>query len=186
MGIEFTKRDVKPSQAVKDQLQKLIGGDIKSIRKKLKKEPVAKSVEHTEFIKAEKFISNMSRLLLKPPEKEQSDDVKATSRIEASQEQDNIDRVCKFSAAQYGVEGPIYSAEQRGKIIYIDLNIDHSFYKRFVMENQDGKNREKMMATYYLIYSMASAELNTFNEEQEKFISSYKTMLSINLRTLLE
>ena len=33
MGVEFTKRDVKPTQSIRDQLDAAIGGDLVSIRK---------------------------------------------------------------------------------------------------------------------------------------------------------
>lgn len=197
MGIEFTKRDVKPTQAVKDQLFNHIGGDLKSIRKHTKKDTEHHEEATEEFVKAEKYISSLSRLLLTPPpregeqersegERDSGNNYGAGSKgTKKKKEEDLLNNVCKFSTRDYGEEGPIYTAEQRGKIIYIDLNISHPFYKRFVMENADADSKEKMMAAYYLIYSMAAAELRTFDEDQQEFITTFKSVLSINLRTLL-
>lgn len=171
MGIEFTKRDVRPTQAVRDQLKTLLTGDIKSIRNRLKKASERNASDKMDHSKAERYISSMSRLLLTPPENV------------SSYEEEVLDQVCKFGSRDFGEEGPIYSAEQRGKTIYIDWNIAHPFYKTFILENQD--NPEKILAADYLVYSMAAAELRTFDEDQSEFITNFKSVLSINLRTLL-
>src|SRR5947208_3237308 len=38
LGIEFTKRDVKPIQSISDQIDTLVGGNIKSVRARLRSE----------------------------------------------------------------------------------------------------------------------------------------------------
>jgi hypothetical protein len=50
LGIEFTKRDVKPIQSIRDQLDDALGGNIKSIRSQLKKKAVrteGKTLDHS-------------------------------------------------------------------------------------------------------------------------------------------
>lgn len=223
MGIEFTKRDIKPTQAVRDQLEQFIKGDLRSIRKHLRKDADVKESSNVDYTKAEKYISSMAKFLITPNEKVEDEeewqgnnkdqyegrkgkktDQQNNQNFDNNEEfqyndnnrenlnednsqknEDNLEGVCKFGIKDFSEDGPIYSAEQRGKMIYIDLNVSHPFYKRFILDNQDPENPEKLLAVHYLIYSMAAAELRELDEEKYKFIKSFKSVLSSNLRTLL-
>ena len=89
----------------------------------------------------------------------------------------------KFRTGSFGRESSIYAAEQRGRTTFIDWNIDHPFYERFVLANRD--NRDAFNAVDAMIYSMAAAELKVFDEDNREFVESWKAIFSSNLRTLL-
>lgn len=67
MGIEFTKRDVKPTQSIRDQLDAAIGGDIVSLRKQLKKKAAISEGKEVDYAASERLIDSKSALLIKPP-----------------------------------------------------------------------------------------------------------------------
>jgi len=91
---------------------------------------------------------------------------------------------CKFLERSMGDSGPIYEADQQGKLIVIEWNSDHPFYKNFILANKD--NQEIITAADLLVYSMATAELKTFNSDENfDMLVNFKTIISANLRVLL-
>jgi hypothetical protein len=89
----------------------------------------------------------------------------------------------KFQAAKLGKNGPIYEAEQVGRVTVIQWNIEHPFYERFVLERKDDQTLRTSID--FLVYSMATAELTTLNDENYEMIQNIKTVMSSNLRSLL-
>jgi len=172
MGIEFTKRDVKPRQSVRDQLLEQLAGDLKSIRRKCRetKPDVTQPLDHSQ---AERHITSLSKLLIKPKPKSNPLD-------EASAK---LDEICKFEHRRMSASGPVFEAEQRGKTIYCYWNVDHPFYETFILGHQG--DTHLLLAADYLVYSLAAAELRTFDEDQAGFLETWKTVFSSNLRTLL-
>ena len=65
----------------------------------------------------------------------------------------------------------------------MDWNADHPFYERFILANRD--DREALNAVDAMIFSMAAAELKVFDEDNRKFVETWKAIFSSNLRTLL-
>jgi len=176
LGIEFTKRDVKPIQSIRDQIDKLIGGNLKSIRAQLKKKTIKRESEGLDHTGAERLIDSKAGLLIKPAAKgrgEPEGDAESSTRL----------GTVKFQVGNFGREGPVYAAEQRGRTTFIEWNADHPFYEKFVVANRE--DRDVLNAVDALIFSMASAELKVFDEDSQQFIDSWKTILSANLRVLL-
>src|SRR5262245_11770030 len=66
MGIEFTKRDAKPTQSIRDQLDAAIGGDLVSIRKQLKKRAAVDDSDDVQYADSQRHNDNRATLLLKP------------------------------------------------------------------------------------------------------------------------
>jgi len=181
MGIEFTKRDVKPIQSIRDQLDDLIGGNLKSIRAQIKKKVVKAESEELDHSSSERLIDSKSSLLIKPaPRKEAEPEAETFESTPGSATRLGI---VKFRVGSFGREGPIYAAEQCGKTIFVDWNADHPFYERFVLANRDDQN--VLNAVDALIFSMAAAELKVFDEDNREFVESWKAILSSNLRILL-
>ncbi len=181
LGIEFTKRDVKPLQSIRDQLDEIIGGNVKSIKKQLEKKDIIAESDNFDHSSSERLIDSKAALLIKPAPR---GNVSAhTEENTSNQEHTTPLGSAKFRTGSFGREGPIYAAEQRGKTTFIDWNIDHPFYERFVLANRD--NRDAFNAVDAMIYSMVAAELKVFGEDRRKDVDNWKAIFSSNLRTLL-
>lgn len=182
MGIEFTKRDVKPTQSIRDQLDAAIGGDLVSIRKQLKKRAAIAESYDVDYAASERLIDSKSALLIKPlprPEPEPE-----PQKTEAKETGKPAPGAVQFNVGHFEREGPIYAAEQRGRTIYIEWNADHPFYQKVILENRE--NRDVINAVNAMIFSMAAAELRLFtNEDAQGLFETWKTDLSSNLRILL-
>ena len=177
-GIEFTKRDVTPTQSIRDQLANAIGGELKTIRARLRKRVTKEEAKELDLSTAERWINSKSALLIKPtprgdePEPSGDDTDHAETRL----------GIVRFGTAHFGREGPIYAVEQQGKTITVDYNADHPFFTRFVLENRE--DSDALTAVNSLIFSIAVAELKTFGDN-ETYVSNWKAIVSSNLRTLL-
>ncbi len=182
MGIEFTKRDVKPIQSIRDQIEVMVGGNIKSLRAQLKRKTLKSDSETPDHSASERLIDSKSGLLIKPVAQRSTTQADGAT---TTQDDTSVTRlgVVRFRNASFGREGPIYAAEQRGKTTFVDWNTDHPFYERFVFANRSDKDAASAIDS--LIFSMAAAELKVFDDDHRSFIESWKTIFSSNLRTLL-
>lgn len=193
MGVNFTKREVDPHQVIRDKIRDLVGGQILTIRNRIKGARITtedKDITHEE---SEKLISAKSHLLIRPkPKAENSKDAetphsngKRQGRSPNAQpSQPTLPKaLVKFESVKLGKTGPIYEAEQKGKLIIIQWNVDHPFYQRFVLERKDDPTLRTSVD--FLIYSLATAELTSLNEESFELIQNIKTVMASNLRSLL-
>jgi hypothetical protein len=89
----------------------------------------------------------------------------------------------RFESVMLGASGPIYEAEQVGRVIVIQWNIDHPFYQRFILERKDDQTLRTSVD--FLVYSLATAELTTLNDDNFETIQNIKSVMSSNLRSLL-
>ncbi len=188
LGIEFTKRDVKPLQSIRDQLNDLIGANIKSIKNILDKKSIAAESETLDHTSSERLIDSKASLLIKPAPRgntggnNHSDDAVGAAATTTGEHATPLGSV-KFRTGSFGREGPIYATEQRGRTTFVDWNADHPFYERFILANRD--NRDALNAVDAMIYSMAAAELKVFHEDSREFVERWKIIFGSNLRTLL-
>lgn len=188
-GIEFTKRDVKPTQSVRDQLIQALSGELASIRKRLKKEVTKEEGKDLDLSSSEQWIDSKSALLIKPrpkPEVPGQDEGLEKSGGDASGGKSTAATrlgIAKFKIGSFGKSGGIYEVEQQGKTIIIEWNSDHPFYERFLLENR--KNADVLTAVNSLVFSMAAAELKVFDEDSQVYVQNWKEIVSSNLRTLL-
>jgi hypothetical protein len=173
-GVEFTKRDVKPIQSIRDQLDDAVGASLRSIRSQLKRKVIKKEAEELDHSSAERLIDSKASLLIKPAPR---------GEPAAGPEAETPLGTVKFRLGSFGREGSVYAAEQRGRTTFIDWNVDHPFYERFVIANRD--NREVLNAVHALIFSMAVGELKVFDDDNREFVESWKAIMSANLRILL-
>ena len=180
-GIELTKRDVKPIQSIRDQLDLLVGPELKSIRADLRRKAVkeeSKSLDHTP---AERLIESKGALLIKPRVR-QGAGPKGGKQPDEEPGRTKLGLV-KFRIGHFGREGPIYATEQQGKTTFVDWNADHPFYEVFLLARRN--DQDALTAADALVYCMATAELRVFDEDSQSFVESWKTVFSSNLRTLL-
>ena len=194
MGVNFTKHEIDPHQAIRDKIESLVGGQIRTIRNRIKSSRVTaedKDITHDE---SERIISSKSHLLIRPkPVKPERSAVTASSPASDSRAkkpngqtptQEAIPRVnVRFESVTLGASGPIYEAEQVGRVIVIQWNIDHPFYQRFVLERKDDQTLRTSVD--FLVYSLATAELTTLNDDNFETIQNIKSVMSTNLRSLL-
>jgi hypothetical protein len=199
MGVDFAKHSIAPSQPILDKLREEVKGQIESLGKKEEREQPKTEGEAVSHDSAEKIIANQAKLLITPEaeiEKRQSPKqrelVGKTAREAKKRIREEFDKVhltkkgmgVKFLERSMGTGGPIYEADQRGKLIVIEWNSDHAFYKKFVLANKS--DEEMVAAADILVYAMATAELKTFNSDENfDMLINFKTVISSNLRTLL-
>jgi|GEM_PF-771680 len=199
MGVNFIKQNVTPNQQILDKLREEVKGQIDTIKRRIQKENYKDLQEGINHDNAERIIASNVKLLITPQaeiEKRAKSKNKAEARKQLKEAKERIRKQfnkvhlskaglgCKFLERPMGEGGPIFEADQQGKLILIEWNSDHPFYKKFVLENKD--NQEITTATDLLVYAMATAELKTFNNEENlDLLLGYKTVISSNLRTLL-
>jgi len=199
MGVNFIKQNVNPNQQIIDKIREEIMGQINTIRKRIVRSQPRNIENELLHDSAEKIIANQAKLLITPQaaiERRRSPRKRAEDRKQIKEAKKRIreqfDRVhlskkgmaCKFLERPMGDSGPIYEADQRGKLIVIEWNSDHPFYKNFILANKD--NQEIVTAADLLVYSMATAELKTFNSDENfDMLVNFKTIISANLRVLL-
>src|SRR6185503_474103 len=176
---EFTKRDVKPTQSVKDQLDAELGSTIRSLRTQIQQKEAKQEGEGVNHETSEQFINRQSSLLIRPPAKEQPGGDSAPGESGSSTPLGTV----KFGIRNFGREGPVYAAEQRGRTTFIDWNVDHPFYERVVLTARN--DREKLNSVDALIFCIAAAVLRVFDDDHRDFVDSWKAILSSNLRILL-
>jgi hypothetical protein len=194
MGVNFTKHEVDPHQAIRDKIRELIGGQILTIRNRIKAGRITSEDKDITHEESEKIISAKSHLLIRPkPQKETAPETTTTKtngerrsstgapRLPNQQVSPKIN--VKFESVKLGKTGPIYEAEQIGKVIVIQWNVEHPFYQRFVLERKDDQTLRTSVD--FLVYSLATAELTTLNEDNYEMIQNIKTVMSSNLRSLL-
>ncbi len=195
MGVNFTKHDIDPHQAIRDKIENLVSGQIRTIRNRIKSSRVTaedKDITHDE---SEKIINAKSHLLIrpKPTKTDKSDETTSKSPGEARGKKPNgtpSESISpspranvRFESVMLGASGPIYEAEQVGRVIVIQWNIDHPFYQRFILERKDDQTLRTSVD--FLVYSLATAELTTLNDDNFETIQNIKSVMSSNLRSLL-
>lgn len=205
IGINFTKMILDISQQLIDQLKQHLGPQITSINRKAHSQMKRTIRKDIDFSDIEKFISQRSSFLVKPRrEKEirKSPEVKPKhkkkSQNDLTRKEKNIvtrrrlrrkdiikslESRCKFQPRSLGENGPVYDAYTEGKIMLIDINTDHPFYERFILETEE--NVDFFNCVGYLIYSMASADNLIEDEEITNVLRPWKTFMSTNLYGLL-
>jgi hypothetical protein len=200
VGIEFTKRAVVFDQAIQDKLGHHLKGQCTTIKRR----EAGRNVEHGSaeqdkfHEQASKAITEKSRLLMTPkaiierrsPRSQQNGRHTAVEESKGRERKNlqNTQRAgmaerCRFLKQKLGPNGQIYECDLEGRTVVIRWNIEHPFYKRFIVDNQD--DGRLVTAVDFLVYSMACAELRERDEEQVEFINNMRAIISANLRTLL-
>ncbi|HEY2411871.1 MAG TPA: hypothetical protein VGI40_06500 [Pirellulaceae bacterium] len=159
----------------------------------------ATSAEQDKFHEqASKAITEKSRLLMTPkavverrgPRTDKNGRVRPTDQPKGSErknfrstQRSGVAAGCRFLKQRLGPNGQIFECDLEGRTVVIRWNIEHPFYKRFVVDNQD--DGRLVTAVDFLVYSMACGELRERDEEHVEFINNMKAVISANLRTLL-
>jgi hypothetical protein len=200
LGVNFTKREVKPSQAFVDKLRQATAGQLKTIRAQRWKKRVTTDEKTDQHHEAARLITAKSHLLVKPKaeiekrspkskedaDKRRNGDDSTKSRKNFKKTQLTPDDLrCRFEQVSLGEGGQIFEAYQEGRTIIVQWNVDHPFYQRFVVENDadDGL----ITAVDFFIWAWASAELMVYEDGKvAEMLDHMKTLISMNTRTLLK
>lgn len=195
MGINFTKRELKPKQNILDKINQIAFPQIRTIRGQVHRSQAVSDDSGIDHDVAAKVIFEKSKLLVKPK-------VKVEKRSSASNHTGAVtakytgkERTPKTAREIFAEKvncqfiprelrgGNLFETEQVGKKTLIYYNIDHPFYQAFISENKD--NQDLINAFDFLIYSLASAKLVVSNEENVELLETYQTIFSSNLRALI-
>jgi len=197
VGIDFTKRAIVLTQALKDKLLDLLQPQcttIKSRESNKHRESRQSEVEPLHD-KAAKEIAEKSRLLIKPKSENKpgTSNGKATTTSSRTQSgttpamqkvlEPTSSVPVKFVSERLGPNGQIFECDQVGRVIVIRWNIEHPFYQLFVVDNLS--NGRLVTAVDHLIYSMAAAELKLRSDENVELLNNLRSIMSSNMRTLL-
>lgn len=200
VGIEFTKRQVKFDQSIRDQLKVVIEPICKSLKARVGNERRAKTsaIQQELHARSAKVISEKDKLLIKPKariEKRSSPtnvrDDRITEPSGTEKERRNLRRIqdvqsrlgCEIREERLGPNGQVYESDMEGRKIILRYNVEHPFYQRFIVDNLD--EPRIVAAVDFLIYSLASAEWKMLDDGESEIINNFKAVFSANLRTLL-
>lgn len=172
MGVDFKKRGIDLQDSIDNSLRAALLPQIKSMMKKAKLSAKRTSEDVRGHKDAEQAINRKSHLLILPQAKKGS----------RSQPNANV----KFETSHFARTGPIFEADLQGRTIIIKWNVDHPFYDRFVMENED--NRTLVSSVDFLIYSLAAAQIQAMGDDSVKaaMIENIIAVMSANMRSLLD
>lgn len=197
MGINFTKRELNPTQRVTDKLKNELFPVIRSIRGKIKKQRSLKEDSNIQHDESQRVIAEKAKLLRVPPierELRHRKDTENGTTVEpknTERQREHFSRStkeyqklnCRFEEGHLESAGPIYDCWMEGKKIVIRYNVDHPFYQRFLVENSSDPSAQ--LSVDFLIFSLASAELRAAHEDNARLIEIFRFDMSTNLRVLL-
>jgi hypothetical protein len=200
IGIEFTKRQVTFDQAIQDKLGEHLRGQCTTIKRRMSGREVLRSLGDQDRYheQASKAITEKAKLLITPKAVIEKRGPRANRGRGTVRPAGNGDRErkdlqqtqrsesplrCKFVHQKLGPNGQIFECDLEGRTVIIRWNVEHPFFRRFIIDNQD--DGRLVTAADFLVYSMACAELKARDEENAEFINNMKAVISANLRTLL-
>lgn len=196
MGINFTKRDIKPIQSIVDKIQQIAYPQIASFRAKIKRGQARANDKDIDHVTPAKVISEKSKLLANPkplftPRKHTGEKPGAVQPTGTGGEHNGTGAESPNPASRLNCEfllrelkgGNLFEVEQVGKKIIIYYNIDHPFYQEFIAKNKD--NKEIINTIDYLVYSLATAKLISINKENQPMFEMFDSIFSSNLRALI-
>jgi len=77
----------------------------------------------------------------------------------------------------------LFDVDQIGRKTLITYNSDHPFYYKVFTENEDDTVKKYID---YLVYSLATAKLKTFDDDEIERIESFMSIFATNLRVLMK
>lgn len=195
MGVNFTKRNIKPKKAIVDKIRQIAFPQISSFRKRIRKEKAVDNSENIDHDSAAKNITAKSNILINPKERftprTQTHETEGTvtpkgtdiTRGGEAKERPASKMNCEFLYRDFGSSGVLFETEQVGKKVIIYYNVSHPFYQDFIAANKD--NKDIVNTIDYLIYSLASAQLINQNQDNQVLFDNFNSIFSSNLRTLI-
>jgi len=196
MRIEFTKRDLRPKQLIVEEIKGIVIPQLAFFRKEIKREQIRQKDQEEIHELSARGIKEKSPLLIKP-------DVKIEKRnasqnhpgtSEATNTRDgrhpaniqdlrNYNADLVFQVRTMSTNGPLFDVDQIGRKTLITYNSDHPFYYKVFIENGDDTVKKYID---FLVYSLATAKLKTFDDNEIERIESFMSIFATNLRVLMK
>ena len=196
MGINFTKRNVKPTQSIIDKITKIAYPQIASFRAKIKRAQARDLDKDIDHVTPAKVISEKSKLLANPkpvftPRTQTGENPGTVKSVGTDQTRGGTGAQAPNPANKMNCEfllrelkgGNLFEVDQVGKKVIIYYNIDHPFYQEFIAKNKD--NKEIISTVDYLVYSLATAKLIAMNADNQPIFDTFDSIFSSNLRALI-
>jgi hypothetical protein len=197
MGVNFTKHELHPKQAVWDKLNQIIAPQVRTLTNKALRDQKGREDQQVSHDEASRLIGQKANLLAKPKleierrSQKSGDSQKQPESEREPKKRENLTRTqlkeislpCRFETKEMGLAGAIYDSYVQGKTLVIQWNTDHPFYQRFILDNRD--NPSMVTAADFLVYSLAAAEEIYAPEDERNLLQSLRSIFSSNMRTLL-
>ena len=203
-GINFSKMSLNMDKNVLDQLHRYLQPQVRAIRRKIMRlmQESAADKRITDFSKIEQYIRQRAAVLIKPkseverreksgkngqkkPKGKRKSSYSPKKNLTKKDFRKTLQALCEFKPVSLGRSGPIYEATPKSKFLYIEINKDHPFYDRFILETHESNNIDLYNATGYLLYAMASAERIVMDDDVESVMNNWKSIMAANLSNLL-
>jgi hypothetical protein len=196
MRIEFTKRDLRPKQSILQEIKGIVTHQLAYFEKEVKREQIRQKDQEEIHELSARGIKEKSTLLAKPevkiekrsPRKNHPGASEPTNTGDSrhpinSQELKKYNTEVEFQVREMGVGGVLFEADQIGKKTLITYNSEHPFYYKVFIENDDD-NVKKYID--FLVYSLATAKLKIFNDDEIERIENFMSIFASNLRVLMK
>lgn len=198
-GINFTKNELVPSQALVDKLLSNLQQFISLARNRAKANQRADDSKQIDHKEAEDVITRKSKLLkTKDVLKEkrgprtntgtdtEPKDPKITKRRENIRkfQQGGRSVSVKFTEVDLGTTGDLYRIDFDGPMLEIGWNISHPFHSGMVAKFSGDK--DVSLPLDFFLYSLATAELSVTNDDSLMLVEQIRSTLSSNLRVLMQ
>lgn len=195
-GLNFTKNEVTPDQALSDKLKQELNQFFTLARKRQKAIQAVSNKDKLDHTEAEDVISRKGKLLRTSNvmEKRAKRTSSGTERPTptGTKNRENIRKfqsgnrtiIVKFGEVDLGETGDLYQYDFEGTMTVINWNISHPFHRDMVAKYSDEKNIS--LPLDFFLFSLVTAELSVTNDQTMHLIEQIKSTLSTNLRVLMK
>lgn len=198
-GINFTKNELVPSQALVDKLLSNLQQFISLARNRAKANQRADDSKQIDHKEAEDVITRKSKLLktkdvlkekrgprVNTGEDKEPKDPTTTKRRENIRkfQQGGRSVSVKFTEVDLGTTGDLYRIDFDGPMLEIGWNISHPFHSGMVAKYSGDK--DVSLPLDFFLYSLATAELSVANDDNLMLVEQIRSTLSSNLRVLMQ
>lgn len=197
-GINFTKNELVPNQALIDKLDGSLRALIQMVRNRAKANQAVDKSKQIDHKESEDVIARKARLLktkdvLKErrssPTKHGEQEVREPQATKTREHIRNFQRggksiVVKFGEIDMGTTGDLYQTDFEGTTTVINWNISHPFHREMVAKYSGDKDIS--LPLDFLVFSLATAELNLQNDDNRLLMEQIRGDLSANLRVLMQ
>jgi len=197
-GINFTKNELVPNQALTDKLSEALRSLIQMVRNRAKANQAVDKSKQIDHKESEEVISRKARLLkTKDVLKEQRAPQTRHGEQQHNEPQTTKNRehirnfqrggrsiIVKFGEIDLGTTGDLYQTDFEGTTTVINWNISHPFHRELVAKYSGDKDIS--LPLDFLIFSLATAELNIQNDDNRLLMEQIRGDLSANLRVLMQ
>jgi hypothetical protein len=197
-GINFTKNEIVANQALTETLKTQLGALVVMVRNRAKANQAVDKSKQIDHKESEEVIARKARLLKtkdvlkekRGPRLEhgggESKDPATTKKREHIR---NFQRggksiIVKFGEIDLGTTGDLYQIDFEGTITVINWNISHPFHREMVAKYSGDKDIS--LPLDFLVFSLATAELNMQNDANRSLMEQIRGDLSANLRVLMQ